>query len=356
MRINTCRSGFSRDSTSRTGDSRLKPLLQPLLRPLPQRAAGFGRHQRGIALIVVLWLTILLTVIGSGFAFSMRSEALSARNALSLAQVRAVADGAIERVAFELQRPRTLADAWAGDDEPHTWTDGEVTIVARAVDESAKIDLNMAPEPLLKGLLTAVGGLDPDAAQKLVDAIADWRDPDDLRRPNGAEEAEYRAAGRSYRPPNASFETVGELQRVLGMTPELFARVNGALTVYSNRPGINPATASRDVLLALPGVTAEVVDTFLAQRQEARQNKLPVPPFPQAAGLGGGAIPVWRIHAEARLPDGVTFIRDAVLRPSAEPRRPLIAYLWQEGTLVPPPEPNAGAAAPAPPAHGTGNL
>ena len=115
------------------------------------------RRQRGIALIVVLWLTILLTVIGSGFAFSMRSEALSARNALSLAQVRAIADGAVERVAFELQRPRTLADVWVADGQPHAWTDGEVTIVARAVDESAKIDLNMAPEPLLKGLLTAVG-------------------------------------------------------------------------------------------------------------------------------------------------------------------------------------------------------
>ena len=353
MRMIPCRSGFSRDSTSRTGHSRLKPLLQ---RPAPRRAAGHARRQRGIALIVVLWLTMLLTVIGSGFAFSMRSEALSARNALSLAQVRAIADGAVERVAFELQRPRNLADIWLADGQAHTWTDGEVTIVARAVDESAKIDLNMAPEPLLKGLLTAVGGLDADAAQKLVDAIVDWRDPDDLRRPNGAEESDYRAAGRSYRPANAPFETVGELQRVLGMTPALFARIAEALTVYSYRPGINAATASRDVLLALPGVTADVVDAFLAQRQEARQNKLPVPPFPQAAGFGGGAIPVWRIQAEARLPDGVTFIRDAVLRPSADPRRPVVAYLWQDGTLSPPPEPNAGASAPVSPAHGTGNL
>jgi general secretion pathway protein K len=307
-------------------------------------------------LIVVLWLTILLTVIGSGFAFSMRSEALSARNALSLAQARAIADGAVERVAFELQRPRTLADVWVADGQPHAWTDGEVTIVARAVDESARINLNMAPEPLLKGLLTAVGGLDADAAQNLVDAIADWRDPDDLRRANGAEESDYRAAGRSYRPANAPFETVGELQRVLGMTPALFARIAEALTVYSYRPGINAATASRDVLLAHPGVTADVVDAFLAQRQEARQNKLPIPPFPQAPAFGGGAIQVWRIHAEARLPDGVTFIRDAVLRPSADPRRPVVAYLWQEGTLLSSLEPNAGAAAPAPPAHGTGNF
>jgi type II secretory pathway component PulK len=33
-------------------------------------------RQSGIALIAVLWLTVLLTVIASGFAFSMRSEVL----------------------------------------------------------------------------------------------------------------------------------------------------------------------------------------------------------------------------------------------------------------------------------------
>ena len=69
-------------------------------------ALGASVDSRGIALIIVLWLTIMLTVIASGFAFSMRSEALSARNALSLAQARAAADGGVERIAFELSRPR----------------------------------------------------------------------------------------------------------------------------------------------------------------------------------------------------------------------------------------------------------
>src|ERR1700704_6481478 len=72
-------------------------------------AAGSLRpssSQRGIALIAVLWLTVLLTVIASGFAYSMRGEALAARNTMSLAQARAAADGAVERMAFELSRPR----------------------------------------------------------------------------------------------------------------------------------------------------------------------------------------------------------------------------------------------------------
>src|SRR4051794_14586872 len=263
--------------------------------------------QDGIALIAVLWLTVLLTVIASGFAFSMRGEALAARNSLSVAQARAAADGAVERTAFELQRPRNITDAWVADGQPHTWQEGDIAITSVAVDESAKIDINTAADVLLKSLLQHVGGLEPEAAQHLLEAIADWRDADDLRRPNGAEEPEYRAAGLKYRPSNAPFDTIGELQRVLGMTPELLARVSGSLTVYSRQPGINTATASRDVLLALPLATPELVDTFLAQRADARGNKLPPPPFPAAQGFAAGAIPVWRIRTQAVMPDGVTF-------------------------------------------------
>lgn len=302
----------------------------------------------GIALIAVLWLTALLTVIAGGFAYSMRTEALAARNALSLAQARAAADGAVARMVFELQRPRTQADVWMADGTSHNWQDGEATIAAAAIDESAKIDLNAAAEPLLKGLLQNIGGLDAEAAQRLADAIADWKDPDEERRPNGAEAAEYKAAGLKYAPPNAPFDTVGDLQRVLGMTPALFAKIAGTLTVQSRIPGVNTQTAARDVLLALPGATPEAVDAYIVQRDEARANKLPLPVFPLAQAFGSGAIAVWRIVAEARMPDGVTFIRDAVVRTSPDPKRPLITLLWQEGVRAAPVVPGATAAAAGP--------
>jgi general secretion pathway protein K len=326
---------------------RLQARSIPLWERLQARSSarnGDPMRQRGIALIAVLWLTILMTVIASSFAFSMRSEALSARNALSLSQARAMADGAVERMVYELQRPRLLPDVWSADGQLRTWQDGDASIVASATDEAAKIDLNVAAEPLLRGLLTVVGGLEADAAQGLLDAINDWRDPDELRRPNGAEEPEYRQALRKWRPANAPFETVGELQRVLGMTPALLARIAPYLTVYSRQPGVNPATAPREVLLSIPGTDAETVDTYILQRQEALQAKRPLPPFPQAQAFGAGAIPVWAIRAEARLPDGVTFVREAVLRPSTDPMRPVVAYVWQDGVLPPQPDAAAGGA------------
>jgi len=291
------------------------------------------RRQSGIALIIVLWITIMLTVIASGFAFSMHSEALTARNALSLAQVRTAANGAVERMAFELSRPR-FTTAWGSDGQPHQWQDGDVTIVASAVDESAKIDINSAPDTLLKGLFSNVAGADPETAARIVDAILDWRDPDDLRRPNGAEEADYRGAGLKQKPANAPFETTAELARVMYVTPAIYARIADSITVHSRQPGVNASTASRDVLLALPAATPEAVDLFLQQRADALASKLPVPPFPPASGFAAGAVPVWRIRAVASARDGVTFVREAVVRPSGDGRRPLLTLSWQEGQLA----------------------
>jgi len=295
--------------------------------------------QRGIALVLVLWLTILLTVIASAFAYSMHTEALTARNTVSLAQARGLADGAIMRMAFELMRPRTLNETWQADSVVHYWDEGEAHVAANAIDESGKIDLNSASEPLLKGLLQSAGGLDVDATQRIVDVIGDWKDADDLRRPNGAEAPDYQAAGLKYKPANAPFEAVAELQRVLGMTPALYAALADHLTVFSKSPGVNPAFASRTVLLAIPGATPEVVDTYLAQRQAALAARLPLPPFP-VAGAAGGSTNLWRIRAEATMPDGVTYIREAVLRPGGDPLHPVTILAWLEGdqrAFAPPP-------------------
>jgi general secretion pathway protein K len=299
--------------------------------------------QSGIALVMALWLTILLTAIASGFAYSMRSEALAARNAVSLAQARAAADGAVERMAYEMMRPRMIG-VWTYDGQPHAWKDGAASIVASAVDEGSKIDMNAAPDALIKGLLVNVGGMDDAAAGALVDAIADWRDPDDLRRPNGAEAPEYLAANLKYGPSNAPFETVGEVSRVLGMKPEVYRRIRNAITVYSRQPGINAATAGRTTLLALPNATPEAVDAFIAQRAQAVSQGLPAPPFAPAQAFIGAAVPVWRIRAEATMPDGVTFGREAVLRPAPDPRRPLITLAWLDAPRASSVKPNAPAA------------
>jgi general secretion pathway protein K len=226
-------------------------------------------------------------------------------------------------------RPRTLADVWSADGTVHAWDEDGSRIAVNALDESGKIDLNTAPDGLIKGLLQTAGELDADSAARLVDVIDDWKDINGLRRPNGAQAPEYQAAGLNYKPANAPFEAVAELQRVLGMTPAVYGRIADSLTVHSRMAGINPAFASRTVLLAVPGATPEIVDTYIAQRRDALAAKLPPPVFP-IAGIGAATLNLWRIRAEVTTADGVTFAREAVVRPGAVGRR-LTILEWQEG-------------------------
>lgn len=297
----------------------------------PSRTVRPYRFERGIALILVLWVVALLAVIAGSFVYGARSTALVASNLVSVARARALADAGVHRGLYELARPATDAEGWKADSRTHLFSlgDAEIQLVMR--DESAKIDLNTASDALIKGLLLSVG-LDEEQANQLVDAILDWRDNDELTRPQGAERDRYEAMGLPYVPTNAAFQTVDELQRVIGVTPDLYRKLAGALTVFSRLTGINSALAPRQVLLALPGATEADVDAYIAQREEMLDAGQTPLPFPLAAGFETGATTqVYNLRSIAKASDGTQFVREAVAKVAQDPKRPFIFLLWQEG-------------------------
>ncbi len=301
------------------------------------KAVTNKKHQHGIALVLVLWATTLLTVIAASFAFSMRTDTLLAQNLAASARAQALADAGVQRALYEMFKPIADLQRWKGDGVPHQWEFGGGKLSIMVLDVSGKIDLNSASDDLLKGLLKSVGLTDEESIV-LLDAIVDWRDGDDLPRPKGAEVAEYKAAGLKYRPSNAPFETVNELQRVLGMTPDLYANLADALTVDSHQAGINAAIAPRKVLLALPGATVALVDAYLVARQEALVKNLPPPPFaPAAAAVAGDDGSVYSVRAEAALPDGTVFIRETVVKIDQGAVRKFVFFSWKEGEATPKP-------------------
>lgn len=296
------------------------------------------RRQGGVALVLVLWVITLLAVISGNFAFSMRGEAQIAHNQLLTARAQGRADAGVHLAWYELMKPPTDPRRWQGDGAWHELAQGDAVVRVAILDESGKIDLNTASDALLKGLFKSAG-LNDEAGVALLDAILDWRDRDGLRRANGAEEEQYRAAGRNYVPANAPFETVDELQRVLGMSPELYRRLAPALTVYSRQPGVNAAIAPREVLLAIPGVNPAMVEQYLLQRRDALAAGLKAPPFAGAGaflGMSTGTA-AYSVRSEARMADGGVFVREAVARLSQDPKRPVTILAWGEGEASPVP-------------------
>ncbi len=292
-------------------------------------------RQRGVALVLVMWVSVILAVVAGSFILERRTETLIVMNSISMARAEAAADAGVSRAIAESYRNDPAAlDAWKRDGAPHDWVWDGVPVRVEMRDESAKIDLNTASEALLRGLLVS-SGLADEEANRLLDAILDWRDPDSFKRPNGAEEPDYRAAGLTYRPGNAPFQALEELQLVLGMRPEIHRRLAPSLTVYSRQTGVNPQVASREVLLAIPGITTQVVDDYIARREAALAAGQPVPTLPQAGAFASGMSPVINVRSVARAEDGTVFSREAVALLRPVPRRPVTYVAWRE-TPVPP--------------------
>jgi general secretion pathway protein K len=303
--------------------------------------------QRGVALVLVMWASILLAVVASSFIFDRRSEAMVVANSVSIARARAAADAGVERAVFEAYRVDNAPETWKRDGAVHDWSFDGAAVRVGMRDESAKIDINTASDALLRGLFVSAG-LPDEQADALLDAVLDWRDADTLKRLHGAEEDDYKAAGLSYRPANAPFQAIEELQLVLGMRPEVYRRIAPSITIYSRQRGVNPQVASREVLLAIPGVTPDIADAYIAQREAALANGEPLPALAQAGAFAVAGSMVISVRAEARLDDGSFFARDAValLRPA--PRKPVTFVAWREST-APPPAPPPGEPPAQPP-------
>ena len=292
---------------------------------------GSPRRERGIALVLVIWLVTLLLVIAGSFTYAMRTDARASRNAAAIARGESLAQAAVARSLMELFKPPGSPEGWRRDGSLREWSFDGTPVAVRLSDESAKIDVNTANPELLKGLFR-YAGLPEEEAVKLLDAILDWRDPDSLKRPFGAEEAEYSQAGLKGRPANFPFQSTEELQLVLGMRPEVFQRIAPMITVYSRQPGVNPHLASRNALLAIPGVTPEQVDQYLGERERARAEGRAMPVFTAAGAYATYAQATSiTVRAEVELERGISITREAVAMLTPQyPRRPWTLLAWRE--------------------------
>lgn len=228
------------------------------------------RDERGFALIAALGLLVALAALGLGMGLRLRLGWLAAANAVEHRRAEAVADDCLARYQARLKQATAVSDSWDSEAlyAPDTVDTGDARAIGTATDLGAGLNLDLATEEELRRLFGALR-IDAGAADRLAQAIADWRDPDDLRRARGAEAADYARKGLWVRPANGDFERLTELKSVLGMTDETYSRVRDFLTVRgSGRVNLN--AAPRPVLLALPGMTETAVQV-LERRRNARR-------------------------------------------------------------------------------------
>jgi general secretion pathway protein K len=266
-------------------------------------------------LMYVLWSVALLTIVASTLLPSSQMLYQMANNSLGAARAEAV----VSRAVLGLLDTRTDR-RWRADGTDNNVNFDGIYSRVRVQDELGRIDLNQADGSLFIGLLQSVG-LDLETAESLTDKILDWRDSGALKRLNGAKAPEYRVAGLAYLPRNGPFQSIDELQFVMAMTPQLYRRIQPAITVYSGRPFIDPQVAPREALLALPGMNSEKVSTLLAARAQQpslSETVLPGDTIDPLNPLKGRA---FTIYAEVAQRTGV-LVEEATVRLTDDPMHP----------------------------------
>jgi general secretion pathway protein K len=264
---------------------------------LAKNRAAKAANQRGVALIVVLWIFIFLFVVAFDFSASVREEATAAHRFSDETQGYYLALAGFQKGLYDFlqQQPNVpvqSAEAKKSDLFDGNWREENLAGGAfrvRLIDEGGKININRVNEETLRSIFTNLG-IDNARRDILVDSIMDWRDPDDLHRTNGAENDYYATQSPAYTAKNGPLDSVEDLLWIRGMTSDLFYGYGEAndtaatdaprialrdiFTVDSPIDRVNLRTASAEVIHAIMGIPLEKARGFIEERKKSSEKTL----------------------------------------------------------------------------------
>ncbi|HEY2445363.1 MAG TPA: hypothetical protein VGI20_06465 [Rhizomicrobium sp.] len=291
-------------------------------------------RERGWALISVLWVTAMLAMMAAAAQELTLTSVRAERRALARAHLDSDLDAGIVRALLALDDSRA-ANRWRVDGTPYAFSYDGIDMTISVQDEDGKFDLNEADDDTLQPLFESVG-LDSRSASAITDRIVEWRTEltsSDTHTLNGGTDQDYAAAGRPWHPRHGDFQTVSELNLVLGMTPALFEKVRSALTVYSRNDSPDPNVAPRLVLTALNPGNPGQVDKIMSQRAggfsgvglSTTQNNSSAATVAPGSDLSGRA---FEIDVDARYA-GHHSTRRVVLVMTGDTSRPYLVESWE---------------------------
>jgi len=213
-------------------------------------------RERGVILILTLWMVTVLSLLAYSLAYEMRIEArltkLKKDNfvAFQLAKAgvaKAICDLKNDMIIERAEKSQIFdaeGDVWKNPEDKINVPLGEGTYSVHIIDEESFININTAHPILMTEIIKYfIGDNEEEKAQAERTAIAiyDWRDPDNYPA-NGAVGTEKDYYGEliakdqgveytkdfdsGYKPKNDLFSSVEELLSVYGVTPELFYGFN----------------------------------------------------------------------------------------------------------------------------------
>lgn len=236
--------------------------------------AGRSPRERGIALVMVLWLTLVLSVMAVSVVRVARGDVRIAFNVQEAAKAEALADGGIYLAMAALMKPGAT-NPWPLDGTPREFIIAGELVTVSIRDEGAKIDLNTANYEMLEAVALSVG-MGEQEASRVADALIAER----LARSKSVEASAPRRTSR----PSGQFATIRELQPVANLNRADYERLRNLVTVYVGQrapSGITRALVRRSTLTPPANVLNNAQSRF-----RARSNTFAII---SRVGLGSGA-------------------------------------------------------------------
>jgi len=224
-----------------------------------------SRHERGSALMLMIWAILLMSVTVMGvveyITYSAEESKMAAYQfrALHLAE-----SGLAVGLHPNTRRGDLVLKQKIGPDS------GFDVVINY---EGARIPINYATDERLREAiynLFIYWQLNADEAGIAADSLADWVDNDNNQRANGAEAEYYKQLGIYDAPRNQGFSRVDEMLLVRGM--DAVDRRKPEWREYFSIYGegqIDLRTVFKDVLLAVTGASEGDVTRFISERDGA---------------------------------------------------------------------------------------
>lgn len=257
-----------------------------------------NHRQNGVAMVLVLWLVALLTIIAASFSTHSKIESRLAGNVKDTLQAKLLAQSGFNRAIMELM-VNDPQNRWNfnGQVYPLETELGELKIAIRNV--SGLLDLNRASADQLSKLFVIVTD-DQQQREALVDRLNDWRDGDDLRRVNGAEDKDYRAAGYPYTTAGEDLKTIEELAYVMGFDAARVNKLRPYVTLNADNATIDYRYASKQ-LTALMKSTDQLSSELNDALQQLDSELVDLDP---SQGGGQSQSRVYRVQVDAHTKQG----------------------------------------------------
>ncbi|MEJ2618956.1 MAG: type II secretion system protein GspK [Candidatus Thiodiazotropha sp.] len=291
-----------------------------------QNRGGYtaSRHSRGVALILVLWLVALMTIVAASFSTQSKVESRLAGNAKASLQAKLLAETGFSRAVMELM-VNNPEQRWNFNGQVYTLETNQGALEIAIRNASGLLDLNKASADQLNRLFVLISD-SPEERNSLVDRLNDWRDGDNLRRLNGAEDKDYRAEGYNYATTGKDLTSLEELAYVMGFDAERVNRLRPYVTLNSESSTVDFRFASEQLTALL--TTNRQPGSELGEVLDQLDSELADLDLTQGGGTSQSR--VFRIEVNARTKPGghARLVADVALKNQGT--KPYSIHSWYE--------------------------